>query len=156
MKFFLEPNMVPPHGGWLFIHAESGRRIETSSYPNLVIKVREFLKGNNYPVPQGLEQIIAEQVCERAPEACGTTEPPTWADRARSFANSAKKWAKRGGVVSHETYEHRIQVCQACELFGGVLPGGYLGCGKCGCTTLKLWLPTEKCPLNPPRWGTSP
>lgn len=156
MKYFLEPNWVPPNGGWSFIHAESGRTIVSSSYPNLVIKTREFLKGNNYPVPSGLEQIIANQICERAPMACGDTEPPTWADRAREFADAAFKWAKRGRVVSHETYEHRLQTCQSCELFGGVRYFGFIGCGKCGCTMLKLWSPDSKCPLETPRWNTIP
>lgn len=153
MFVYKRPEMVPPGGGWLYIHAETGTKITSSSAENLVIKAKKWHKDNNFPVPVDFAQIIATQVCARCPEFCYSTEPPTAADKAREFAVAASRWIKqRAPVVSEEVFLERKEKCESCELYGGTRTFGFIGCGKCGCTGLKLYLATEKCPLPEPRW----
>lgn len=65
------------------------------------------------------------------------------------------RWSAAGfATVSGETYAARASACEACPMWDGA---ARLGLGKCnapgcGCTKLKRWLATEKCPLC--KWPT--
>jgi hypothetical protein len=78
---------------------------------------------------------------------------PSTAELAANFAGAMSTWAQAGfKVVEREVYEKRNAICSACEYW---LPHGHLGlgkCRKCGCSRVKLWLATSKCPDSPPRW----
>lgn len=152
MFSYRNPSLDPPDG-WRFDHEETGMKVYASSAENLRIKTTAFLKTNNFPVPIDLRQVIARQTCARAPEFCLSTEPPSLADKAREFTAAMRNWVRyRMPVVSQEVFEERQRICEGCELYGGVRTFGFIGCGKCGCTGLKLWLASEKCPLPGPRW----
>jgi hypothetical protein len=79
------------------------------------------------------------------------------AELAGNFAGAMTRWIAAGApVVSAETYAARAAVCEGCEHWDGA---ARLGLGKCkapgcGCTSLKRWLATEKCPLT--KWPDSP
>lgn len=64
-----------------------------------------------------------------------------------SFGESLAKW-KRAGLSITTTEEHdiRLKVCQRC-VFHKKLPVGGI-CLKCGCFSIKLWMLSEKCPIN--------
>ncbi len=85
-----------------------------------------------------------------APLAPPTSEP-TLADLATNFTGAVARWAGQGfPTVPAEQYVARAAVCEACEFWDGT---ARLGLGKCnapgcGCTKLKRWLATEKCPLG--------
>ncbi len=78
---------------------------------------------------------------------------PTIAGMLANFAAATARWAKAGlPVVADDQFKQRLNLCRNC-------PKGYwqetarFGLGKCaspgcGCTKLKLWLATEKCPLG--------
>lgn len=78
---------------------------------------------------------------------------PTNADLASNFAGAMVRWVKAGlPVVTRPEYQARASVCDACPHWDRA---ARLGLGKCsapgcGCTSLKRWLATEKCPLG--RW----
>lgn len=78
-------------------------------------------------------------------------EMPTAFDMAKNFAGSMAKWAKAGfTTVEKSEYENRIGICQGCEFWDGSARGGLGKCNhkQCGCSRLKHWLATEKCPIG--------
>lgn len=61
----------------------------------------------------------------------------------KNFATAIARWAARGfPVVSKDQFDQRLNVCRGCDQWTG------LTCRKCGCTGLKHWLATERCPLG--------
>lgn len=81
------------------------------------------------------------------------TTPPiplTPFELAKSLGSALINWAKAGfRVVSDETFNQRHAICTGCDYWMG--DGASIGlckCGKCGCSGLKLFLPTEKCPIR--------
>lgn len=82
-------------------------------------------------------------------------EEPTTAELASNFAGAMVRWASAGfPTVSREVYEQRGAVCGSCQHWDGEARGGLGKCNHpgCGCTKLKRWLASEKCPLN--LWST--
>lgn len=83
-----------------------------------------------------------------------TPEKASLATKAGRLLRAGRAWLKAGAPVTPpEVREARRALCDACDYFR---PAGNLGLGKCtapgcGCTRGKLWLATEKCPLN--KWG---
>jgi hypothetical protein len=80
---------------------------------------------------------------------------PTLPELARNFLAATAAWAKAGFPVRTEAEAARIlAICKGSA--DGLQPAcpEWLGdaliprCRKCGCTTLKPWLATEKCPLQ--------
>lgn len=146
MKYYLTPNLVPP-GGWQYLEPNTGKVIEGPSALVLKAKVEDFLVANGLKIPQGLPQLIAEQTCARVPEFCGDTEPPTFAERVATFSRALSGWAQGGlGLASPETIAAREDLCKQCELYKGDRGLGFVACGKCGCSSVKLFLPDQKCP----------
>ncbi len=76
---------------------------------------------------------------------------PTALELAANFAGAMSRWASAGfRTVSAEQYAARSAVCDACEMWDGA---ARLGLGKCkapgcGCTSMKRWLASERCPLD--------
>ena len=64
--------------------------------------------------------------------------------------------ARRAGwkITPRAVRQARLTICQACEYNDAK---GNFGLGEChapgcGCTRLKLWIATARCPLPQPRW----
>ena len=78
---------------------------------------------------------------------------PTLSELAANFTGAIAGWAQAGfKVVERGEFERRHAVCLACEFWQ---PDALLGtgkCRKCGCSKVKLWLATSRCPDRPPRW----
>lgn len=78
------------------------------------------------------------------------SDEPTIAELASNFAGAIARWSSDGfPVVTAGQYKDRAAACETCEHWDG---SARLGLGKCkapgcGCTKLKRWLATEKCPL---------
>jgi len=76
---------------------------------------------------------------------------PSIADLASNFATAISRWTAAGfSTVTREQYDARAAVCDACEYWDGNARLGLGKCGApgCGCTAMKRWLSTEKCPLG--------
>jgi hypothetical protein len=78
---------------------------------------------------------------------------PKLTELAHRAGRAFLAWAKAGFPVADErTIKHRRAACLNCQWWNGEARGGLGKCAhaKCGCTKLKWWLATEKCPDG--RW----
>lgn len=76
---------------------------------------------------------------------------PTMSELAGNFTKSVARWVHAGfPVVPNEVYATRTTLCESCEFWDGVARMGLGKCThkNCGCTKMKRWLSTEKCPLG--------
>lgn len=78
-------------------------------------------------------------------------KPPTIKQMIKNFSKSTEKWMKSGfKTVSKKQFTKRLEACRGCTFWD---EKARLGMGKCnhegcGCTKGKLWLKTEKCPIE--------
>lgn len=80
------------------------------------------------------------------------SRPPGLASQAASALKSSARFVSSGFKrVSNEVYNHRINICRACEFWEEDARMGYGKCKKCGCGKGKHWLPHEQCPIG--KWG---
>lgn len=144
-----EINQVPPGGYWF--ETPSGLRIESSSRQGLGTRVFDYYRANNMSV-KGLDEAIDDQICSRAPLGfCvdGAREYMSPVQKAAHFAGALANWVALGfKLASKELYEERKATCDACPYWRGESMFGFGSCSVCGCSRLKLFLPSEKCPLN--------
>lgn len=74
---------------------------------------------------------------------------PTLIELANNFIEALGKWSKAGyKITTKDEYNKRSEICNNCEYWD---KDARMGLGKCnvpgcGCTKLKRWLTTEKCP----------
>lgn len=121
-----------------------------------------LLKGKlvrrTYAPGRGPREPIDPQPGPLRPEATVIREQlkePSPAEMAQNFVGAMAKWASSGfALVPREVYEARTAICLACEFWDGA---ARLGLGKCkapgcGCTGMKRFLVTEKCPKD--KWPT--
>ena len=149
MKRWRTPEVVPFGGLWRWKHPETGAEIWAVNGFQLLDKARQYCRVNNLPIGVNFDQRIIDDVCAQLPDICVDNEPPSLAERAASFMRSATQWASNGfKCVSHEDYEKRLETCRGCERWSGEALFGLGRCGKCGCSGVKLYMDTEKCPLN--------
>jgi len=83
----------------------------------------------------------------------GAPPEPRWTDNAANLGRAIKRWVSAGFPVADEaTIAQRASACRACLYWDGAARFGLGKCNhaKCGCTMLKWWLETEKCPDD--RW----
>ena len=84
----------------------------------------------------------------------GASEPPeepTTTELATNFSTAVARWMAAGfPVVSPEVFNQRSATCDGCEFWDGRARFGLGKCThrKCGCTKMKRWLTTEKCPIG--------
>ncbi len=76
---------------------------------------------------------------------------PKLIDQAANLTKALSKWAKSGfKVANKKTISIRKSNCESCEFWKH---NGNMGLGKCnhaecGCTKVKWWLESEKCPVG--------
>lgn len=93
-----------------------------------------------------------------------STDPPARKPsvirQAWSYARAIGKWKIAGSPVrSQKRIDEILSICQACPMFA--MSGKRPHCKVCGCSmnsapdglNNKIAMATEKCPLNPPKWG---
>lgn len=76
---------------------------------------------------------------------------PTVMELAANFVGAMERWATAGFPVADKAvYAARSAVCDTCEFWDGTARFGLGKCKApgCGCTSMKRWLATERCPLN--------
>lgn len=79
------------------------------------------------------------------------SQKPTLFDKARNLYAAVKRASKDGGgMADKELRDSRFNVCKKCELWmsSGNFFMGECAHKKCGCTKFKIYLKSEKCPLN--------
>lgn len=76
---------------------------------------------------------------------------PSITELSTNFAGAMLRWTKAGFKTSNlPTYKIRYAACLCCDYWDG---SARMGLGKCnapgcGCTKIKLWLASEKCPIG--------
>jgi hypothetical protein len=103
-----------------------------------------------------LEQEAYEKLTAkyRGSGAAPRPQEPTATELAANFSSALARWSAAGfPVVSREIYDDRAAICAPCEFWDGAARLGLGKCRhkKCGCTKMKRWLATEKCPLG--KWS---
>lgn len=82
-------------------------------------------------------------------------QPPTIIDKAKGFGTAMVNWATQDGFshVTDEQFAQRKAICTACQFW---IPEKFNGmglCKLCGCTGMKLYIPSSICPNHPPKWN---
>jgi len=81
--------------------------------------------------------------------------PPTALEMASNFTHAIKRWVSEGfPTVTEVEYKQRAAICNECKYWDGQARLGQGKCNApgCGCTKLKRWISTEKCPMG--KWKT--
>ena len=79
---------------------------------------------------------------------------PNLVDKARSLGTAVTDWVTqyKFSKVTDEQFQARKTICLSCPNWDNT---GYNNTGKCklcGCSVMKLYIPSAKCPDHPPRW----
>lgn len=114
---------------------DAGRNIEIS---------QETLDGIMLPVLRAKSRRTQIAITTNPPE-------PSVAELAGNFASAMGRWILAGApVASQIQYYARAAICDSCPHWDGKARAGLGKCGVpgCGCTSMKRWLATEKCPLG--------
>ena len=79
---------------------------------------------------------------------------PNLVDKARSLGTAVTDWVTQDkfSKVTDEQFQARKTICLSCPNWDNT---GYNNTGKCklcGCSVMKLYIPSAKCPDHPPRW----
>lgn len=93
---------------------------------------------------------------ELVPKRKGSSlREPTAKELAAGFVGALREWFGAGlPVVSQAEYQARASTCEACldaegkPVWEVTAYGGIGKCRACGCTSLKRWLATSRCPLK--------
>ena len=148
-------NNVPPGGGWVYIQPESGMAFKHPDLMRVKAMVKAHRLANNYPIGTNFEKEIEDAICTSNPELCTDATPLselTFLQRVSKFAVASITWVASGfKVVNASQYNDRLNICQSCDRWQGEKVFGLGVCGSCGCTGIKLYAASEKCPLN--KWG---
>lgn len=74
---------------------------------------------------------------------------PTNFDMAKNFANATLRFVKAGfKLADDETLKRRNILCTSCEFWKANARLGLGKCMKCGCSSAKLYLASESCPIK--------
>lgn len=79
---------------------------------------------------------------------------PTVVELLENFSKATVKFLKSGmPVVDEAVCKARLKICGECEHWDGKARFGLGKCAhvKCGCTKLKHWMASEKCPIG--KWA---
>jgi len=156
MKILQRLNKVPP-GGWQYTIPELGIPVKQLQWAFLVQEVRNTYLNNKKKAPANLEHEIQDQICDgielgSQSRWCQDHTPPTKKELLARATHALREWVSAGlKTVSEEVLLQRREICRQCPYYTSENRFGVQACGKCGCTGLKLWSPTEQCPDG--RWA---
>lgn len=89
--------------------------------------------------------ITRKHVTRSAPTA------PTISEMLINFSGAMARWFGSGlALATREQWAERMRICGGCQHWSPEARAGLGHCTApgCGCTKLKHWLATEKCPLG--------
>lgn len=103
-----------------------------------------------YVCATGTCSCAEEEICPDIDwSVIGEETPLSTMQMAKNLASSAANWAANGFEMSDDkTLEVRKAACDSCVYWEDSARLGMGKCQKCGCTSLKLKLATEKCPIG--------
>lgn len=155
------PGAVPPGGICRYKDPDAGFIVSHPYYDQVKAQAKDGRNKRGLQIPFNWDAFFDEQFCKATPTACvevpdaPVETSPNWAQLAISFGTSIFRWvASGGGVVPWETFKQRYRQCTGdadlprCPKFTTFRGTGITKCGSCGCSSLKLWLPSERCPIG--------
>ena len=76
--------------------------------------------------------------------------------KAKNFGTAMANWAVQDGFnrVTDTQFSFRKQLCEQCPHWAPTAYAGLGQCKLCGCSGVKLYIPSSVCPDHPPRWGS--
>lgn len=79
---------------------------------------------------------------------------PSLIEKAKSLSNAVTDWATQDKFtkVTDEQFQARKNICLSCPNWDSTAYNNTGKCKLCGCSVMKLYIPSAKCPDNPPRW----
>ena len=86
-----------------------------------------------------------EEFAARVKSAEESRGPEPWGVGKRIASSTRAAWgfvASGGATVGDEEFEKRKSICEACPHWNG------RRCAICGCLSMKLHLPSERCPVG--------
>ena len=144
-----------PNDGWTFAHPY---------YKRVVLMAHEHRVANNLSIPHDWETWVEQRICEATPGACVELDNapisahPSKMEMATHFAGAMFRWLKSGfKITSWETFDARMTQCRGdaaagiprCPYFHTSSGGwNFVHCEKCGCSKLKLFVSSERCPIG--------
>jgi hypothetical protein len=101
----------------------------------------------------GAHAYRCRSIAEKIIRHCDLNSPVkqlTMLEMAEAASRAALAFTRSGGkTVSQQVHDERGAKCNGCIHHDETLNR----CKPCGCfLALKLWMPKEKCPLDPPKW----
>ena len=113
------------------------------------------------PIPYNWDALFEQGFCDGTPQGCFEVPDapietePNWTTLAVQFGASLLSWISHGApLTTWSEFKGRYVQCTGdatlprCEKFSHFAGTGIAKCGSCGCSSLKLWMKSEKCPLN--------
>lgn len=151
MKKVLNTSRVPAGGFFVYVNPEDGWRIKSPYYENAKIEAKKYRRINHYPIGLEWDLDFESNICANTPgeNTCIEFTPPTLGQKLAAAANALLRAAKSGfKTVSQDQFDSRMEICKACNFFGGSRGLLKIACQKCGCGGLKIHLATESCPIS--------
>jgi len=122
--------------------------IRPPGYLNDVLS-RANIEGEFIELTESDYRALAEKY--RGTSAPKLPQEPTAIELAANFSSAVSKWIKAGfPVVPKEQFDARSAVCASCEFWDNQARMGLGKCThkRCGCTKMKRWIATERCPIG--------
>ena len=81
---------------------------------------------------------------------------PNLIDKAKSLGTAVYDWASKDKFqkTPHDEVEKRKAICLACPQWDATAFNNLGKCKICGCSSGKWYIPSSKCPDNPPKWNS--
>lgn len=117
--------------------------------PAVIASARREGDEIEIPIERWLE--LTREHLDHTNTTTSTPAEPTLAELAGNFAEAMQRWSAAGfPTVTRADFDARSAVCEPCEYWDGAARLGLGRCNVpgCGCTKLKRWLASEKCPKD--------
>lgn len=116
------PNRVQaPPGGWRYKVPESGRMFYGTNEPELLMRLDDYYRANQWQIPANIQDLIEQQICEQAGDYCVEQHgmPQVTQSKAAKVAfHLARDMTQRFiGIdrrVTQEQADARAGVCVGC------------------------------------------
>lgn len=153
MSLKIRDTAALPPKAWIFKNPEDGQILKHVYFSQLQNMVKGYRRANSFPIGSNFQEQFEANLCENRPEFCFEFTPPSLITKAGTFAVALGRWAKSGFKVrSAEEAEAVLNICRACPHYAGETGLLKVACRVCGCSRKKVFLASEHCPDNPPRW----
>jgi hypothetical protein len=153
MKKIRDTSSPPPGRAWTYTDPDSGYVLTHAVYKVLFNEAKKYRQLNHFPVGLLFQEQFDQILCAHAPGACFEFTPPSLMDKAASLAKAMSNWAKAGFKLrSQEAASRCLDLCRACDHYGGENGVMRVVCKICGCSKKKVAFASEHCPLKPPKW----